>query len=46
MILDKIVEAKKQRLTQHKARVSEIEIRHLAENFTGDTENSFCSFLS
>lgn len=37
MILDKIVEAKKQRLTQHKARVSEIEIRHLAENYQGDS---------
>ncbi len=37
MILDKIVEAKKQRLTQHKAKISEIEIRYLAENYQGDS---------
>lgn len=37
MILDKIVEAKKQRLSQHKAQISELEVRYLAENYQGDS---------
>lgn len=35
MILDKIVEDKKLRLPQHKARISEAEMRHLAESYQG-----------
>lgn len=37
MILDKIVEDKKLRLPQHKARISEQEMRRLAESYEGDS---------
>ena len=35
MILDKIVEDKKRRLAEHKARISESEMRRMAEENTG-----------
>ncbi len=37
MILDKIIEDKKRRLPQHKARISEHKIRRLAESYKGDS---------
>lgn len=45
MILDKIVEDKKLRLPQHKARISEIEMRRLAEHCQG-TSPSFREALA
>lgn len=39
MILDKIVEDKKRRLPEHKARISETEIRRLAEDYQGVSPN-------
>ncbi len=46
MILDKIVEDKKLRLPQHKAKVSEKEMRRLAEEHIRTAAPSFCQALA
>lgn len=44
MILDQIVEDKKKRLPEHKARISEFQMRQLAEEYQG-TQHSFLEAL-
>lgn len=41
MILDQIVEDKKNRLPQHKAQISEVEMRKLAEETVTRNKNCF-----